>query len=305
MIQRLPFLVVVSLFCVMWSSAFAIGKAGLAYAPPLLLLSLRLGGAGLLMVGLAWATGALRGVTRGDLLRLMVLGLCNNALYLGFSYSGMQSVSAGLTSVIIGTMPVATALAAALLLRERLSLRKGVGLALGLGGLIVVVRGRLDLGMVDAAGLAYTFGALAMLTMGTIAYKRMTIQAGPFAAVALQVFLPSLPLTGVAVMVEDPAAIRWTGDLWWSLAVMIVGSSCLGYMAWFEVLRRTSAARAAAWHFLMPPLGLGFGWLLLGEMPVLVDLLGGLPIVVGIWLVTRAPAPRAEARVTSPVAAKT
>ena len=49
-----------------------------------------------------------------DVAVLAVIGIANNALYLGFSYSGMQTVSAGLTALIVSTNPVLTSLLAAI-----------------------------------------------------------------------------------------------------------------------------------------------------------------------------------------------
>jgi drug/metabolite transporter (DMT)-like permease len=47
------------------------------------------------------------------------------------------------------------------------------------------------------------------------------------------------------------------------------------------------ATAASSYHFLMPPLGLLFGWLLLGEPVAISDLLGIVPVAIGIYLVTR------------------
>jgi drug/metabolite transporter (DMT)-like permease len=47
------------------------------------------------------------------------------------------------------------------------------------------------------------------------------------------------------------------------------------------------ATAASAYHFLMPPLGMLFGWILLGEHVHAPDLLGVLPVAAGIWLVTQ------------------
>ncbi len=54
----------------------------------------------------------------------------------------------------------------------------------------------------------------------------------------------------------------------------------------------SGATAASAYHFLMPPLGLLFGWLLLGEHAAPADLIGIIPVAFGIYLVTR-PARRA------------
>ena len=48
---------------------------------------------------------------------------------------------------------------------------------------------------------------------------------------------------------------------------------------------------ASAYHFLMPPLGMLFGWLLLGERLAWPDLIGVAPVALGIYLVTRPAKP--------------
>jgi drug/metabolite transporter (DMT)-like permease len=48
---------------------------------------------------------------------------------------------------------------------------------------------------------------------------------------------------------------------------------------------------ASAYHFLMPPLGMLFGWLLISERIALADLIGIVPVALGIYLVTRPGAP--------------
>ena len=65
--------------------------------------------------------------------------------------------------------------------------------------------------------------------------------------------------------------------------------SVFGYLLWFQLLTISGATAASAYHFLMPPLGMLFGWLLLGERVELSDLVGVVPVALGIWLVTRPP----------------
>jgi len=60
------------------------------------------------------------------------------------------------------------------------------------------------------------------------------------------------------------------------------------------------ATAASAYHFLMPPLGIFFGWLLLGEHLSLPDMIGIVPVALGIYLVTRPARVRKEGVVISP-----
>jgi drug/metabolite transporter (DMT)-like permease len=79
-----------------------------------------------------------------------------------------------------------------------------------------------------------------------------------------------------------------------SLAYSALLVSVVGYLLWFYLLTRSGATAASAYHFLMPPLGMLFGWLILDEHVAVPDLIGIIPVALGIYLVTRpvSPSPR-------------
>src|SRR5712691_6290354 len=81
----------IAAFCLLWSAAFAVSKIALIDCPPLLLLTFRFLIAG--VITLAGAAMCRREWRLGwrDLLVLAGIGIANNALYLGFSYSGMHT----------------------------------------------------------------------------------------------------------------------------------------------------------------------------------------------------------------------
>jgi drug/metabolite transporter (DMT)-like permease len=65
--------------------------------------------------------------------------------------------------------------------------------------------------------------------------------------------------------------------------------SVFAYLLWFRLINTVGATAASSYHFLMPPLGMLFGWLLIGEHVSATDLAGIIPVALGIYLVTRAP----------------
>jgi drug/metabolite transporter (DMT)-like permease len=67
---------------------------------------------------------------------------------------------------------------------------------------------------------------------------------------------------------------------------------------WFHLLKVCGATAASAYHFLMPPLGMLFAFLVLGEHVEWRDLAGIVPVALGIYLVTR------PAAVAGPVATR-
>lgn len=289
-LNALPMPVLVTAFCLLWSLAFAVGRIGLTYAPPMTLLAVRF----LMAAGVACVLARLGGESwpRGrTLAALGLIGVVNHAVYLGLSYVGMSHVPSGLTAVVVSANPILTAVLAAAVLGERLSVRKLAGLALGVAGVLFILRHRVVSGVDEAVQLAWPLGALVALSGGAILFKRLAAGgglAGGFAGLSVQLAAAGLVMAGPAWVMEGGlAAIQATPAFWASLLFQAVAASVGAYWIWLRLLHLSSATAASSWHFLMPPLGLLFGWLLLDERVLWPDLAGIAPVALGIALVTR------------------
>src|ERR1700740_759829 len=129
-----PLPIYIGLFCLLWSFAFVAGKIGVTHCPPLMLLTARFSLAGILILGISALRRDAWSLSWRDTLVFALLGVANNALYLGLGYTGLQTVSAGLGGLIGSANPVFTAVFAALFLGERPTWRKVTGLLLGVIG---------------------------------------------------------------------------------------------------------------------------------------------------------------------------
>jgi drug/metabolite transporter (DMT)-like permease len=293
--SRIPLPFLVAAFCLLWSSAFAVAKLAIADCPPLLLLTMRFLLAGVLMLGAAAIHGLPWRLGRRDLLVFAALGIANQAAYLGLGYVGMRSVSAGLAALVISANPVLTALATAFL-GEPMSWRKTAGLLMGIGGVAFVVESRLAGGLEQSAGIIFTLAALVSLTGGTILFKRLAPHGGLWIGNGVQSLAAGLALSPFAFAVESVGDIVPSWRLLAAFLYLVALVSVLAYLLWFHLLTVSSATAASSYHFMMPPLGMLFGWLLLDEHVAFTDLLGVVPVAVGIYLVTHASAPRGSVR---------
>jgi drug/metabolite transporter (DMT)-like permease len=281
---KLPLLI--GLFCTLWSSAFAAAKVALLDCPPLLFLMARFLLAGAVMLLAAAAYGQ-KLPARRDLMALAVCGTVNNAIFLSLSYIGMKSVSAGLATLIISANPILTALAATAVLHERLTWRKVCGLALGFCGVAFIVKTRISTGMDSGQGIVLTLAALAMLVTGTILFKLLAPRGGLWIGSGIQNLAGGLALVPFAFALESTGSINPSWSLLAMLLYVALAVSMFGLLVWFYLLTVAGATAASSYHFLMPPLGMLFAWLLLGEHAVPSDLLGIVPVAYGIYLVTR------------------
>ena len=277
----------IAAFCLLWSSAFAVSKLALADCPPLLLLTIRFLVAGAITLFAAAAFQPNWRLTWRDALLLAAIGIFNNALYLGFNYSGMRTVSAGLTALIASTNPVLTSLLAACFLGERMTVRKIIGLLLGVAGVAFIVEGRVVTGAASMHGIGLVVAGLVSLVGGTILFKRFAPSTNLAVVNGVQILAGGLALAPFAFTSESVSEIIPTWRLFAAFAYLTLCGSVVGYLIWFHLLTRFGATAASAYHFLMPPLGMLFGWILLGEHVEARDLVGVLPVAVGIYLVTR------------------
>lgn len=281
----------IGLFCLLWSYAFVAGKIGVTHCPPLILLAARFSLAGILILGATLIRGDGWSLTWRDAAIFAVLGIANNALYLGLGYTGLQSVSAGLGGLIVSANPVFTAALAALLLGEGMTWRKAGGLLLGIAGVTLIVWHRLSVGTDSLHGIVFTLASLASLVAGTVLFKLLAPKGSLWIGNGVQNIAAGIVLTPVALTFADIHAIDYTPSLIGAFAFLVLGGSILAYWLWFHLLNVCGATAASAYHFLMPPLGMLFAFLVLGEHVEARDLLGIIPVALGIYLVTRPAKP--------------
>ena len=251
------------LFILMWSSGYVAGKLALPYTGPLTLLALRFGLAAAVLVALALATGAPWPHRARGWGHLAVVGLLMQVLHFSCIYFALHwGLSAGVAGLLIGLMPLATALGAHLWLAETLSARQGVALLAGLAGVALVVADK-PLGGAWGAYVAAGLGLLGLVA-GTLYQKRfcahMDLRSGAgvqMAVSAAAVALAAGPLEGFAIDWQPEFIGAW---LWLGLINSIGAFSLM-----FVMIRRGQAGQVARLFFLIPGVSALMGFVLLGE----------------------------------------
>jgi drug/metabolite transporter (DMT)-like permease len=282
-----PLPLYIALFCLLWSFAFVAGKIGVTSCPPLILLTARFSLAGILILGISALRGEGWSLSWRDSLVFALIGVANNALYLGLGYTGLKTVSAGLGGLIVSANPVFTAVLAALFLGEQLTLRKVAGLLLGIVGVGFIVWHRMSVGTDSLHGILFTFASLGSIVLGTILFKVLAPQGSLWIGNGVQNLSAGIVLLPFAMSFSSLDDIVPSAHLLGAFAFLVLGGSILAYRLWFHLLRVCGATAASAYHFLMPPLAMLFAWMVLGEHVEFRDLLGIVPVALGVYLVTR------------------
>jgi drug/metabolite transporter (DMT)-like permease len=287
-----PLPIYIGLFCLLWSFAFVAGKIGVTDCPPLILLVAHFSLAGVVILGISALRGEASSLSWRDICAFAVIGIANNALFLGLGYTGLQTVSAGLGGLIISANPIFTAVLAALFLGETLTWRKFAGLLLGITGVGFIVWHRMSVGTDSWHGILLTLASLGSIVAGTILFKLLAPAGSLWIGNGVQNLVAGIVLLPIAFTLHDIGEIVPSMRLLGAFLFLTFGGSILAYLLWFHLLKVCGATAASAYHFLMPPLGMLFAWMVLGEHVELRDLAGIVPVALGIYLVTRPAAAR-------------
>lgn len=267
-------------------------KYGLPYAPPLTFLSIRYALSVLcflILIALArvsWPRG------RQQWLHLAVSGVLIHAGYLGGVWMAIKGgMGSGLAALMVGLQPVLTAIWVSSMASsaggaEKVTQRQWLGLALGLGGLVLVVSRKFGSTQeVTAYTLAAITMALVSITVGTLYQKRYVAPADVRSATAVQLvaaFAVTLPLA-----LFETEAVTWTpqfmGALAWSVLVLTLGGSSLLYL----LIQRGAATAVTSLLYLVPPCTALMAWLLFAEPITAVTILGTAITALGVSLVVR------------------
>lgn len=251
------------LFILLWSSGYVAGKLALPHTGPLTLLTLRFGLAAVVLLTVAAATGAPWPSRARGWGHLAVVGLLMQVLHFSCIYFALQwGLSAGVAGLLIGLMPLATALGAHLWLAERVSRWQLLGLAGGLGGVALVIADK----PLDGAWTAYAVAGLGLLGLvaGTLYQKRFCAHMDLRSGAGIQMAVSTLAVAAVAGPAEG-FAVDWAPELVGAWLWLGLVNSIGAFSLMFFMIRRGQAGQVARLFFLIPGVSALLGFVLLGE----------------------------------------
>jgi O-acetylserine/cysteine efflux transporter len=282
---------------VIWGANFIAIHESLQQFPPLFLVALRFG---------IIAIPTLAFIPRPQVKTRWLIGyglgfgtLQFIGLYLGMA-AGFPS---GLASLVLQSSAPFTVVLGALLLHEKVSARSAVGIAIAVAGLVLVGIARGTAGswwpflLVVFGGFGWALGNLS---------TRKAAAPNPLHLTLWMSVVPPLPMLALSLIFEGPHRIgaSLASSLqpaalpaWLGLAYTVLIGTIVGSGLWVWLMSRHPAGRVAPFSLLVPVTGLTAAWLVLGETPRPLELLGGVAVIGGVlWASLRrsptvAPAP--------------
>jgi drug/metabolite transporter (DMT)-like permease len=242
--------------------------------------------------------------SRADLPLIAALGFTVVFAYNLFFLYGVRHTPAADGSVLVpGLIPVVTTLLAWPAFGERPSRRTAAGLAIAVAGVVVVADPGGRVGTERLVGDALFVGASCSWAAYTIAGREAVARFGPVNANVYATAVGSLLLLPVTFFGGGWSSLASAPvQAWGGIAYLSVAGTVLGFVLFYEGVRRIGAAQTASFALLVPIFGVLSSVLVLGERLRPALALGGAIVLAGLWLVQTPAAarPAAPARDMSP-----
>ena len=289
--HRVPLLFLAT--ALLFGGTFVAAKAGIAYIPPLLFVSIRFDIATILLLGFVVLTHDRADWiprTRNDVLGslaagVFAIGLTNICLFVGQQYA-----TSAVASIVFSLNPVLTPIFAALLLSdESLPEYGAVGMAVAFVGvaLVVGVDPATLLGG-DAVGYLILFGGAVCAALGSVLIRWADADYTSIARTAWGVPVGALLCHLVAFGAgEHVSAIEWTPTALLALGYVGLFSGAIAYIVYFGLLDEVGAIRANLAFYAVPVVAAVGGWLLLGESITATTVLGFVVVALGFSILGR------------------
>lgn len=278
-------------FVVIWSTGFLVGRGVATHADPFWFLAVRFALVACAFCAAAWWMKARWPRDVRHIAGHLLAGALMSGFYLGPSWWAMaRDMPAGVMSLIGALQPLFTALVAVAWLRQHLSPRTWSGLALGFGGVALVLAPKLwssDASALQWPVVAAAVGSILSLTLGAMVQKSPALSQGDLrSASALQNMGATLVLLTLALTLGTPhwdhSPALW-GYLAFAVGVLSIGGATL--LIW--LMRQGEATRTAALLLAVPPLAALEAWAIFGETLAPVQLLGFVLAMAGVALARR------------------
>jgi len=277
---RFVILVVFSTFIM--GSSIAVVKIGLAYVSPLLLASFRFLFAGIILSMIVLFLKRKHPKSIENWLKVLAIGAFQSTGVSIGIFVGLRTISASEISILTYTSPLFVVIFGSLLFQSRYKFIQWIGVVIGIVGVAITLNAQLELRI----GVIYGIFASISWAIATLLIKKWGNDFDTWVLTAYQMLFGGILLLIGSFALEDiifQSNIHSIFVVFW----LVIMASIVQNAVWFYLLKKEDAGKVSSFLFLAPFFGVVSGWIFLNETLYSSIIIGGILIIIGIYLVNR------------------
>ena len=258
-----------------WGLGFTLAKIGMEQFSALLIMSIRFGIAGLVLV---WFTKP----PWGHMREIFVVALIGSTIQYGLTYNGLKGIDASTAAILVQLEGPILALMGTILLKEKLGLTRALGMGFAFLGVFIIageprLEGHINSVILLVAGSAVW--AVAQIMISRLkGLSGITILAWVAIMATPQMFIASLIIEdGQWQAITSASLVDWSIIFYLAFIMTVVG-----YSVWYHLLSSVDVSKVSPFLMLLPITSIIAGMVLLDEKLTLSMIIGGLMIMTGV-----------------------
>jgi drug/metabolite transporter (DMT)-like permease len=289
--ERWKTLLAFAIIYFVWGSTFLAIRIGVREVPPLLLAALRFFLAGLFLYAWVAARGERQPTMRqwgaAALLAFFVF-VCDY----GLLFWAEQRVPSGIAAVMLALIPVFMAISEIIFLgTQKLTWRLGLALAVGLGGVSVLMSRSVSLGgtPIDRMGALALIVASLSWSVSSVLTRKVPLPESKMMSSGAQMLAGGTLLFLIAAGLGEFRGFHVRAvsrGAWFALLYLMVAGSIIGYTAYLWLIHRESPTKVGTYAYVNPVVAVLVGYFLGGEALDLRTGLGTLLVLVSVVVIT-------------------
>ncbi|WP_078549650.1 DMT family transporter [Litchfieldia alkalitelluris] len=281
--NKLLFTILIVISTGLMGSSFAIGKIGLNYVSPLLLVGLRFTIAGVLMSGVVILLKRIHPKRITDWIKILTVGFFQTTAVMGCIFLSIRTITAGESSILTFTNPLLVVILSTIFLGIRYRWIQWVGVLIGIVGVYITLGASLN---IQQSGTLFGLGSAIAWAIATVLLKKWGSTFDTWVLTAYQMLFGGILLLVGSLLFEQVTFVLNSLSIFIILWLAIM-ASIIQFATWFFLLSKEDSAKVSSFLFLAPFFGVIFGWILLNEEIHLSTLAGGGFILIAIFLVNK------------------
>lgn len=269
-----------------WGGMYVVVKIVVSVIPPLELVWMRylVAIVALLVIGLI--TQQKWRIHKRDFLIIIAIGIIGNAISIVTQETGTMLSSAQMGAIITSSTPAFMVIFARLLLKEQLTLKKGISVCLAIIGVYLIVG-------VNHVNLSSKLGGVSLLiaaltwALMSVLVKRVPSDYSPIVVTTYSILVALIVLTPLVLGRLHSINISQLTHptIWGGVLYLGIVSTAGGFLLWNRGLQMLNASSGGLFFFFQPVVGTLLGWLILGEKIGVTFWLGSILILSGVLFV--------------------
>jgi len=197
-----------------------------------------------------------------------------------------RRVDAGTAAMLVNIGPILIALLAGIVLHEGFPRRLLMGCTIAFAGTVVIGSATSEHGFAPSWGALLCVAAAVFYAVGVVAQKPALARVSPLALTWVACMFGALVCLPFAGRFAQELPETSASTIGW-MVYLAIAPMALGFLTWGYALARTTAGRMGSMTYLVPPIAVLLGWLLLGETPPGLAIAGGAVCLVGVFIAQR------------------